>query len=553
MPQPAAALARWLQLRTWTFPAALFPGFLALALGLQILGGAYRCEFGGHPDEAGHYVTGLLIRDFIARAKPGNPMSYAKTYYVHYPKVALGNWPPGFYVVQAAWTLPFGAGRTQVLVLMALVGAVLASVIAGVAAARVPRPLAAACGTVFLLLPLVQSHVAMVMTEPTIALLALVATLFWARYLTDGRPADSLVFGVVAAACILTKGTGFLLAGVPVLSLLAARRWDLLKRVSFWLAAVVVVLLAGPWTLLTFNLAKEGWLEGGPSLAFTLRAIPYYAGKLHQAMGSPLTALLLLGLALALAKAWREGRKAGLEAALAALVLSVLLLHILVPCGHEPRHLIPALAGGCILAALGAQEIWTRLGNTRLGRRGEAAVLALLLAVVFGFETLAIPQKGYAGFQAVAERILADPKENGTGLFVSSDARGEGMFIAEIAMREKRPGHIVQRASKLLASSSWSGGDYAAKATDAAELAQVFAEAKVGLIAVDTTVPAERLAKMPHHSLLLEVAAANPLLFEPLAVFPMQRAGQTDPNGIRLYRFHSPGTGGDGAGRPEGR
>jgi hypothetical protein len=533
-------LARWLNLRAWAFPAALFPAFLALAIGLQVLGGAYRSEFGGHPDEAAHYVTGLLIRDFIARAKPGNPMSYAKTYYNHYPKVALGNWPPGFYLLQAAWTLPFGAGRTQVLVLMAIIGAALAATVAAAAATRVPRPLAAGCGGVLLLLPLIQSHVAMVMTEPTIALLSLLAVLFWGRYLSEGHITDSLAFGVIAAACILTKGTGILLAGVPVLSLLATRRWDLLRRLSFWLAAGVVALLAGPWTLLTFNLAKAGWLEGSPSLGFTLHAIPYYAGKLYQALGAPLSALMLLGLAMALVLAWRDGRKAGLEAALAALMLSVFLLHILVPCGNEPRHLIPALAGGCVLVALGAAEIGKRLGTTRLGAKGESLILAVLVVAVFAFETFAIPQKGYAGFQAVAERILAAPEERNTVLFVASDARGEGMFIAEIAMREKRPGHIVQRASKVLASSSWSGSDYSAKAEDVAGLANALAEAKVGLIAIDTTLPPERLARMPHHSLLTEAAAANPQIFEPLAVFPMRRADQLHTNGILLYRFHPP-------------
>lgn len=539
MAKLVGTVADWLGVRRWAFPAALFPLFLAVAIGLQVLDGAYRCEFGGHPDEAGHYVTGLLIRDFIARAKVGNPLAYAKTYYAYYPKVALGNWPPGFYLLQAAWTLPFGAGRAQVLVLMAGIAALVAALIAGVAAGRVPRPLAAACGLVFLLLPLVQSYVAMVMTEPTIALLALLATVFWARYLAEERPADAIAFGVLAAACILTKGTGFLLAGVPVLSVLITRRWNLLKRFSFWLAAVVVGILAGPWTALTLKFAKEGWEEGKPSVAFTLSAIPYYAGRLHQALGSPLLALLLLGLGVALVRAWRDGRKAALETAAAALVLSVYLLHILVPCGHEARHLIPLLAGGCVLIAIGGNEVWRRLGATRLGRTGEAVVLVVLLAVVFGFQTFALPAKGYAGFQAAAEKILATPEDAKTVLFVSSDARGEGMFISEVAMREKRPGHHVLRASKLLASSSWSGGDYVAKATDTTGLEAVLTEAKVGLVVIDATVPADRLAKMPHHTLLTLVAASDPQEFEPVAIYPMWRGGERFEHGILVYRFHS--------------
>jgi hypothetical protein len=540
MPRLVAALADWLALRRWRFPAMLFPLFLAAAIGLQVLAGAYQCEFGGHPDEAGHYVTGLLIRDFIARCKPGNPMAYAKTYYKHYPKVALGNWPPGFYLIQAGWTLPFGAGRTQVLVLMAVLAALVSALIAGALACRVPKCLAAVCGMVFLLLPLVQKYVSMVMTEPTIALLGVLAVIFWARYLAKESVWDSIAFGVAAATCILTKGTGLLLAGVPIISIILTRRWGLLKRVSFWLSAVVVVVLAGPWTLLTLKLAKEGWEQGGPSVAFTLSAIPYYAGKLHASFGSPLLLLMLLGLAVAAHRAWTRGKEAAFEATVVAFVLSVYLLQITVPCGHEARHLIPALAGGCILIGMGAWEIWQRLGATRPGQKGEAILLATLVVIVFAVQTFRIPPKGYRGFQAVAEQILATPEDKDTVLFVSSDARGEGMFISEVAMREKRLGHIVHRGSKLLASSSWSGGDYEAKAADAAGLVKVFANAHVGLIVVDTTVPEERLAKMPHHKLLEEVAASDPQAFEPLAMYPMLRGNERFEHGIRLYRFHSP-------------
>jgi hypothetical protein len=511
-----------------------------VAVGLQILGGAYRCEFGGHPDEAGHYVTGLLIRDFIARGKVGNPMTYAKEYYAHYPKVALGNWPPNFYLIQAACTLPFGAGRTQVLVLMAVLAALVAAVITGMVAHRAPPPVAVACGLVFLLLPLVQTYMGMVMTEPTIALLCLVAVAFWARYLEEGKWTDSVAFGVLAAACILTKGTGMLLAGVPVFSVVLCGRWDLLKRVSFWLAAAVVVVLAGPWTLLTFKLAKEGWEGGGPSFAFTLSAIPYYLGKLHESLGSPLLLLAAMGMAIAFRRIWQDGTRAGLEVSVVSLVLSVLALQFVVPCGHEARHLIPALAGCCVLAAFGVQDIWDLLGKTRLGRRAEASLLGVLLVAVFLLQTFEIPQKGYAGFQPLAEQILAAPADADTVLFVSSDARGEGMFISEIAMRERRLGHVVHRASKLLASSSWSGQDYEAKAEDAAQLIRVLAEARVGLVVIDTTVPKRRLAKMPHHVLLEQVAESTPEVFEPVALYPMLRENERFDNGIRAYRFHSP-------------
>ena len=38
----------------------------------RIKTGAYHAEFGSHPDEAAHYVTGLMVRDYLASGLPGN-------------------------------------------------------------------------------------------------------------------------------------------------------------------------------------------------------------------------------------------------------------------------------------------------------------------------------------------------------------------------------------------------------------------------------------------------------------------------------------------------
>src|SRR5687768_1549891 len=74
--------------------------FTGIALTLQRVCGAYHGEFNGYPDEPAHYVTGLLIRDYIAQGLPQPPMAFAKNYYLHYPKVALGHWPPLFYMAE---------------------------------------------------------------------------------------------------------------------------------------------------------------------------------------------------------------------------------------------------------------------------------------------------------------------------------------------------------------------------------------------------------------------------------------------------------------------
>src|SRR4051812_32259989 len=118
-----------------------------LAFLMQKWSGAYDSEFGAHPDEAAHCVTGLFVRDaFVAGGKyvrggvHGSPASVAKEFvddfYQHYPKVALGVWPPAFYVLQAAWTVPFGASRFSLMLLMAALTAGVATMIFETSARR---------------------------------------------------------------------------------------------------------------------------------------------------------------------------------------------------------------------------------------------------------------------------------------------------------------------------------------------------------------------------------------------------------------------------------
>jgi hypothetical protein len=92
--------------------------FLATAC-LQRTSGAFQSDFSAYPDEPAHYVTGLMVRDYLAGLFPAAPMRYAENYYIHYPQVAFGHWPPVFYIVQAMWTLCFGVSRSSLLLLMA--------------------------------------------------------------------------------------------------------------------------------------------------------------------------------------------------------------------------------------------------------------------------------------------------------------------------------------------------------------------------------------------------------------------------------------------------
>ena len=43
-----------------------------------------------------------MVYDYLRGGSYGDPMGFAEAFYVRYPKVAIGHWPPVFYGVQAA-------------------------------------------------------------------------------------------------------------------------------------------------------------------------------------------------------------------------------------------------------------------------------------------------------------------------------------------------------------------------------------------------------------------------------------------------------------------
>jgi hypothetical protein len=517
------------------FNALPFVIALALTVLLQWHGGAYRSEYGGHPDEAAHFVTGLMIRDYVAGGIPQSPMAFAKDYYDHYPKVALGNWPPIFYVIQAAWTLPFSPNRISVLLLMAGLTAFVATLLFHLLRSEHGLKMAGLGAVFFICLPLIQQHAGMVMTEIPIALFTLLAVVFFGRFLESERTSDSLLFGLFASVAIMTKGSGLMLALVPPLAVAFARKWHLLKRVNFWYAVPIVLVLCGPWTWKFRDVARAGWMEENPSWHFTKQAAVYYPLKLVLAVGFLLMAFVLVGLAVRLSPKFNGGLVRGRWAAVVALLISGLLFHALVPCGLEPRHLVPLLGPLILLAVTGICGIHEKLLRSGVPSAGATCLLAAVLLFALVGLNLRAQKKAFSGFTGAATVLLTRPEAANAVLFVSSDARGEGQFISEVAVREKRPGHIVRRASKILASSTWGGDKYQTKASDEAGLIALLAKEKIEFLVLDATIPPERL--LPHHKLLRSAVERDPGRFTLVGKFPASREQLSLADGIAVYQL----------------
>ncbi len=486
--------------------------------------GGYAAELSANnADEASHFISGLMLADYVRAGLP-NPLAFARDYYVHFPKVGIGHWPPLYYLLEGALFLVLPPMTSVALLLPAVLGALLV-VGAGWVTARTLGPLQGlAVAVVLLVQPLLREATLVIMLDLPVALLALAAALAYASYLTRPRWQSAALFAVLASAAILTKGTGAALALLPPLAVLFSGRFDLLKKGSFWLPVPLVGVLAGPWTLATYGMAAAGF-QYPWGLGFTQLAARTYADGLLTHASELLVGLAGFGLLFALRAGWQRRAGADLWVALAALTVGTLAFQCLVPAGLDARYLLPVIAPLAMLAAFGGTALLGLITSGWPTLVGLVVSLVLLLGALPAL--LVSVHKLPTGMDAAAQALLARGVANPLVL-VGADAEGEGGLIAAVAQRDRARKTYVLRGSKLLATSDWNGAHYTPTYADPAALLAGLDDLGVGVVAVDTAPGSQAVL---HNRQLLEAAAAFPDRFRLLAAYP--RADGTGE--ARLY------------------
>ncbi|RBP48096.1 hypothetical protein DES53_101896 [Roseimicrobium gellanilyticum] len=484
---------------------------LLFALVLQWSNDAWNADLAGDPDEAAHAVTSLMVRDYLTDALPGNPLHYAQDYYEHFPKVALGHYPPGYYLITALALLP-GAEIAALIALQAVFCGIL-----GWQIFLLGHRLTGAFGAwlvamVFVALPMVQKVSSCVMSDLLLSIFCLAAVQAWLEYLRRPGAWMALLFGFMAAAAILTKGAGLLLALVPPVSLVLAGEFRLLKKWSFWLAPLPVIVLAAPWMLYSVRFTQEG-MSSVRGLAYVMKAAPFYGSGIVQVFGLLVAALMVISLLRVLVSLLRRCPAPVDTAVLWALIAGTLAVALVVPAGLSTRYLVPA-GGAFLLLAFAECRYWlaflqrrsSESANVSGGWAGAvgAVVVAGVTVATVGWSA----PKVASGFGEAVTQLEAGTREAASehgAWLVSSDARGEGAVIAAAAFglpsRKDWPLTIL-RASKELSSSDWMGRGYETQFKSAEELRQRLDKLKVDCVIADESVPASHA--QAHHAKVVE-------------------------------------------------
>jgi len=448
----------------WLWPSAALIGLVLLAL--QVSGGAYRAEFTGHPDEAAQFVSGLMVYDYLTQLPPGNPIAWAGQYYLHYPKVAIGHWPPAYQLMEAVWWLFVGPSRITAMLLQWLIGAVALTMLYRLARSVLSLPVAVAIVALTIAAPVFQESLEQTMADLG-CLLWGVLVMHGAIRLVDQQDRTALflvVFGLLAA--VLTKGTGLLLAPVPLVALLASRK-PIHVPARWLLAGAACLLGAAAWY----------WVNGG------IRAwggmswdVPWPGPLIGHLAGWGFLALAAFGL-----------RRNPLALVAGSLIVCMLGASILVRAMREERHWIVALPAILLLSGVAV---------SCFQRRWVAICLLLSAAALFPFARY---RQSPTEFGKLARQLVLPSR-----MLVSSAGSGEGPWIAVASLAEHRPGSFLMRATKVLAETGWSGEGYHLLAETPAAVSRHLDELAVDIVILHT--PVGRIPR-PHHALLRDAVS----------------------------------------------
>lgn len=422
--------------------------FVMLALLVMVAqqrgAGAYVAELSASdPQEARHFVTGLMVADVLA-ARPPDPGAFAADYALRLPAALPLAQVTLFHVAEAGWFSLLPPTTPAALLIPALCAALLL-VTAGWAAVPAAGPLPAVA-VVFVLsaLPPVREATLIVGPGLPLALCTLLSALAFAREVRTRRVSDAVGLAVAGSVCVLLAPAGALVLLVPPLAAVMSGRPGLLGRAGVWAPLVIWAGLAA---------AAAGWSGVRPG-AFDTSAPAAALAEVRAAFG-------LLPLALAAAGALftlgagrpRDGveedvaaRRAGAASmgAVTALAGAVVLA---LAFGMAPgMGALLLSAPVAMLAAFGAIRL---IGLVTSGWTIVAGLLVALLLLTCALPALLDPvRKDAVGMEAAAEAFLAR-KPDPAVILVAADPGGVGALAAAIAQRDLAGQAFVVDAARL--------------------------------------------------------------------------------------------------------
>jgi hypothetical protein len=397
-----------------------------------------------YPDAPSHALNGVFYKDMTEEGGLLHPISYAERYYVQYPNLTVGTYPPVFYAVEALFFKLFGVSSQVArfpILLFTLLGANAFLVLCRL---WFPLWLSVAGAILYLLQPATLFGQKNVMLEMPALAMSTIALYFFYVASEKGGPWIRFLSPLFAALAFLTKQNTIFLLAIWVLWIVWDRKWNLVKSKHFIVGVLVGSLLLLPWVIINLTISRY-YVVAAIFQGYHIESnFVYYLTNLSEIISYPVIVLSMVSLIL-FSKLIKYGS-----------YRFALLWGCCVFCGlllfewTEPRqaiYLVPAVIILCIHA------IWffgQRIMSLSQRSRVYAVVLILLISLhVNAKEVIGGPD--IRGFDKVADFVVSDPD----CVSVLYDGYFNSNFAFHMRSEDKERHIFVFRASKLVFSTKW--------------------------------------------------------------------------------------------------
>lgn len=483
------------------------------------------------PDGPAHYVTGVMVYEFFRHPFASPALHFAKTFYVKFPKVAFGHWPPGLYLLEAAWFALWGPTILSARLLSAATAATIAVWIAVRLSRSYDWVVAVGCAAVFASAIPLQQAAWIVGSDLLTAGLMLMAMLSLADFLQQPGKRPALLFGLCCGAALLTKGSSWACGISALLAPLLCRQAGRYGNRWFYIGGVVACALGAPFYLIANHYAvayPAGYAHLTSvtlPLASRWNAVPILIRFVPGVFGS----IALLGFIDSLRLRWLAGDNSPAvtdEIVAGTWVIGQVLFLFALPLTAEGRVFLPSLAALVFPFARGLTTLQALAKHAGWISRVIPAALALV-AIASGAMA---PFTWVEGYREAA-RAIPFPQD-GALMLVSSDGFGEGAWIAERLSMDPFQAGVILRASRLLAESDWGGNLYHLKVRDAGEVHGMLAEIPIRYVAV---IRSNGIPPHPDEALLDQALRGDPERFTLIGSFPLRNNGTAINGQIKLF------------------
>jgi hypothetical protein len=467
---------------------------------------------------------------------PESPIRYAERYYVHYPNVSFGIWPPLFHFTEAAWFIVVPPSKASAFLLQAVITGLIAAWIAILAMRRFGALMGVATGVAVVALPGVRIFTGMILADNLMSLMAICATIAFAAYLRSNEWRPALLAGLFIGLTVMAKSNGVAVALLPITALLLMRRYRWFLFPKLWAAGGIALLIAVPWQLLVIPL-WTGTTQAVPySWHFVITAFREHLRIYWECVGAPLVLLGLAGVVIKVVVPYFHRRIEPFWACAAGLVFGFFAFGF-APLPPEARYHVGAFAMLVLFAAAALHECVERI-PARIPRFARTAVAIGIVAILFAGVRRPVPKRNSYGLDEAARLIVRTPDSTNSVALVSSENSHEGSFVAELALLDtSRPTRYVLRATKMLSQSRWNLDRYRLKYQTPEAVQEYLKSVPVRYLVIDETAGRWKLG---HHALLKSVVERYTSDWMPVGSYP---TGRNNDFGGRVQVYELRGAG----------